>query len=905
MFDYHPATRPEMVIVLCRHSSPRWLAWFRTLPVGSALALGIVLLGATQAVLGELEAPLWSRVASAVLIALVSIASELDKLHTRHVEKVEEERLRREAEEAAEAKWLRDARDALRIWPAPPVGDVDQHTLGVARWERPPPDAPPGEIGPYIRRDIDQRAIKRLRAQGALLLLGAPASGVTRTAYEVAKAEDTTRMVLAPEAPLGPKRALVDLDVLSRLAPPNRLVLWLDRVDRFREGGLTAAMLRDCQERSPGLRVVASIATTRYEIWAADEPELAGMFGEPVRLERLATPGERERATRLYPEMDFSEGIAAAFTATGALLVRLRAGDSNCRFEPADSDCALAQTVVQVAISWAGTGTPRPLATSLLGDLVQMRLQPTEQLIPAHLAKALDWATRRIREGVSLLSRGTNDDGLPTVSAHPGVAELRNAEESTPDHTVWAAALTDAETAGDSEAIGRIGFQAHLRGYRTPAANAWAKITSIDEPATRWLEQAASFSHSVHQPAAEIPPRERLLELAEAAHGPDHPDVANALQELGRAWLDTGKPVNARNLLERALSINERHFGPDDHILVNTLSVLGGAWKDLGQPAKALDMFERVLRIEEREHGPDHPGVARALGNVGVAWMEMHEPAKGREMFERALPIQEREYGPDHPRLAETLGNLGNAWVELGYPDKARELLERALPIKEREYGPDHPDVALALGNLASALSKLEDVAEARDMFERALRITQRHFGPDHPRVAFALGNLGVILRLLGEPAKARDLHERELHILENEYGPDHPMVARALDNLGITLSLLEQPAKARDIHQRALHILEKEYGQDHLQVAPALNSLAGAWAALGQPAKARQLLERAIRIRRVAFPPGHPEIGRLISNLRRVAPDVIVLDDGRIIDPTGDDRLNGPINDGSPDIHS
>jgi tetratricopeptide (TPR) repeat protein len=880
------------------HSPSSWLTWLRGLPRESVLVFCAVLLGATQAVLGLLDAPTWTRVTSAVLIAAAAIASELNRLHTRHLEKTEEERQRGEAERAAEAKWLRDARDSLRMWPAPPVGDVDPYVLGVAKHERPTPGAPAREIGPYVARDMDQRAIERLQAQGALLLVGAPASGVTRTAYEVTKAQDATRIVLAPEAPSGLKRAIFDLDVLSWLAPPKRLVLWLDRVDRFREGGLTAAMLRLCRERSPGLRVVATIASTRYKVWAAKEPELADMLGDPVTLERLATPGELERATGLYPEMDFSEGIAAAFTATGSLLVRLRAGDSECPFEPAESDCTLARAVVQVTISWAGTGTPRPLATSLLGSLVQRRLQPAEYAFPAHLAHALDWATAPIREGVPLLSRGTNDDGSPTVSAHPGVAELRNAEEATPDHPAWDAALTDAETAGDSEAIGRIGFKAHALGYLNPAANAWAKITSIDEPATRWLEQAASFSYEQHLPAAEIPARERLLELTLAAKGPDHSDVAEALLVLGQARIKNGEPTDARALLERALLINERHFGLEHPRVAVTASTLGQMWQELRQPDRALEMFERALRIEERERGPDDPRLAAALGNVGTAWMALRQPAIALDKYGQVLRILEREYGQDDWRVAAALNNLGNAWNELGDLDKARSLLERALRIDEREYGPNHPEVANTLSNLGIVLKKLGLTIRAREVHERALRIHVRKYGPDHPKVAETLGNLASTLRYAGEPAKACDLLERALHILENEYGPDHPHVALALGNLGNVWNQLREPAKARELLQRASGILEKEYGPDHWIVGVAFGNLGDVWANLGQPAKARVLYERAIRNFRAAFPNGHPEIGDLINRLHQVAPDVVIFDDGRITYPAVD-RHNGVGKDG------
>jgi hypothetical protein len=77
---------------------------------------------------------------------------------------------------------------------------------------------------------------------------------------------------------------------------------------------VTAEILQLWAERSPGLRVVATIPTTKYTKWQAARRELADAFGKPVRLERLATPDEVRRAEDTYPGVDFSEGIAAAFS---------------------------------------------------------------------------------------------------------------------------------------------------------------------------------------------------------------------------------------------------------------------------------------------------------------------------------------------------------------------------------------------------------------------------------------------------------------------------------------------------------------------------------------------------------------------------------------------------------------
>ena len=863
----------------------RCIAWLRALPVGAVVAVALAGATATYTILTLLGAPLWSRLLATIVVLVLGVAAAVVKERADSREKKKAEEEKRGEEAAAEAKWLQAVQDCL-LWPLPLVRDIDPYQqLGVAQSQLAESYTADGElVPPYVDRDIDQTARKRLQSDGLVLLVGTPASGVTRTAYQLVLTVPTSPLILVSASPHGLTAALGELDVLSRLAPGTRLLLWLDRVDTFTPGGLTATMLRRVRERSPGLRVVATISSIRYEVWATENRSVADAFGDPVRLERLPSVAELGRAEAAYPGVDFSEGIAAAFTTTATLMTRKNGGDHRCQYEPAGDECALAQAVVEIVREWAATDIRRPCPVDRLAALAQQQPGGRHSIEPEHLAGALKWAAYRVVGGASLLTLATDCQGEQAVDAHPGIVEIHRAEKKGPAEPVWTTALEVAGTANDSEAVGRIGFRAHTDGNVSTAARAWAMVTAIDDPATEWLRQAAEFSRGQRDPTAEIPPRQRLLELTEAAHGPDHPEVAATLTNLGNAWCELGQPAKARELYERALRINEREFGPDHPQAARILTNLGNAWSDLGQPAKARELYERALRISEREFGPDHPQIARILTNLGSAWIALGQPAKARELYERALRITEREFGPDDPQVGDILTNLGNAWSDLGQPAKARELYERALRITEREFGPDHPLVARILINLGNAWSYLGQPAKARELYERALRITEREFGPDHPQVARILTNLGSAWSDLGQPAKARELYERALRINEREFGLDHPKVAPILTNLGNVWRKLGQPAKARELYEQALRINEREFGPDHPQVGDILAGLGIAWIDLGKPAKARELFERALRIFHTHFPGGHPKIDMLASMIRAVAPDVIVLDNGRIL---------------------
>jgi hypothetical protein len=99
--------------------------------------------------------------------------------------------------------------------------------------------------------------------------------------------------------------------------------------------------------------------------------------------------------------VDFTEGIAAAFTAAAALLNRIRAGDTDCPFEPPGGDCPLARPVVEAVIDWGRTGTPRPLPVRELVALVQQQVATPRPIDPAHPSRAVEWAATPVLQGAS------------------------------------------------------------------------------------------------------------------------------------------------------------------------------------------------------------------------------------------------------------------------------------------------------------------------------------------------------------------------------------------------------------------------------------------------------------------------------------------------------------------------
>ena len=231
----------------------------------------------------------------------------------------------------------------------------------------------------------------------------------------------------------------------------------------------------------------------------------------------------------------------------------------------------------------------------------------------------------------------------------------------------------------------------------------------------------------------------------------------------------------AKMSLMRALSIDEKVFGPDHPNVAIDVNNLGGVLQALGELQESRECLERALKIDEKVHGPDHPRVAIRVSNLSGVLRDQGKLQEAKNYSERALLIDEKVYGSDHPNVAIDVNNLGMVLKEMGKLHEAKKCYKRGLKIDTKAYGPDHPNIAIRLNNLGMILRDTSKLQKARKYIVRALLIDEKAYGPDHLEVARDVNNLGTVLLALGKPQEARKCFKRALGICRQKLGEDHP----------------------------------------------------------------------------------------------------------------------------------
>ena len=126
--------------------------------------------------------------------------------------------------------------------------------------------------------------------------------------------------------------------------------------------------------------------------------------------------------------------------------------------------------------------------------------------------------------------------------------------------------------------------------------------TEILEPLGLTVSQAAKIL-GVGRPAlsnllngkASLSP-EMALRI-EKAFGPDHPDIAQALNNLAALYGRQGRNAQAERLFKRSAATFEKTLGPDHPDLAGVLENLAGLYKYQGRHADAQQVLKRSMAI--------------------------------------------------------------------------------------------------------------------------------------------------------------------------------------------------------------------------------------------------------------------------------------------------------------------
>ncbi len=309
------------------------------------------------------------------------------------------------------------------------------------------------------------------------------------------------------------------------------------------------------------------------------------------------------------------------------------------------------------------------------------------------------------------------------------------------------------------------------------------------------------------------PVLERALALQRGVHGPDHGDVAAALQKLGELDFERATYASSRQFADAALAMRRRLLppgDPEDPEIAESLDLVALLERQAGRLDAAERLHREALAIKLAALGEDDPGVAETHNLLGIARRWRGDFAGAEAEYRLALGIWRRAYGEDHPKVAMALNNLALVLHVRGDHAGARRIFEELLPLRRRLLGPEHPDYQVTLANYAKLLHDSGDLTGAERVYREALAIGEKALGPEHPLVANTLADFSAVLAKLGKLDEALAAAERALAIRRQIHGEVHRTVAASLTYLAEVVERRGDRLAAERYFVQALDILRR-----------------------------------------------------------------------------------------------
>ena len=204
----------------------------------------------------------------------------------------------------------------------------------------------------------------------------------------------------------------------------------------------------------------------------------------------------------------------------------------------------------------------------------------------------------------------------------------------------------------------------------------------------------------------------KALDIRKKIQGENSLDVAmvyNNLANIYASYLNDDE--QALLYLKKVLEIREKQLGPEHPETARTLGNIGTTLQKRGEYNSALECYLKNKEICEKVLGVRSPSTATCYNNLGVLYAHLEDYERALEYLRKSLETCEQvyEHEPDHPDIAQAYNNLGKVLAEKGEITQALECFMKALEIYRKKYGEGHEDTVMAELNITRLLENIKD----------------------------------------------------------------------------------------------------------------------------------------------------------------------------------------------------
>ena len=223
-----------------------------------------------------------------------------------------------------------------------------------------------------------------------------------------------------------------------------------------------------------------------------------------------------------------------------------------------------------------------------------------------------------------------------------------------------------------------------LLACQAAAAQASAPQADEAEAARLTSEVIRLFREGKYDEA--LPPALKALELRERLHGPDHPSLVSALNNLGAVQLGRKEYEEAERHLRRALALADKHGGEYSVLAADINTHLGLLRSRARDYAEAEGFYLRALALKAQSRGAAPPDLVAAHLNLIEVQLIRRDFAKAAASLDRLVEHLRARPPKKDEAAAERVRGYLCALMQAGEAELARKVRDVAGRLRDPEH---------------------------------------------------------------------------------------------------------------------------------------------------------------------------------------------------------------------------
>ncbi len=252
-------------------------------------------------------------------------------------------------------------------------------------------------------------------------------------------------------------------------------------------------------------------------------------------------------------------------------------------------------------------------------------------------------------------------------------------------------------------------------------------------------------------------------------------EKANLLHKIGIYYYQVNLNYNQALYYWKELLSYQKSVHQGNHSdIANTLNNIGKAYESLfGEQniEKGIIYMEQSLEMRQKLFLGSHPDIATSFNSVGVAYFHLggeQNIRKGLKYFKKSLKMRQKLFHGDNADVAKSLNNLGSSYIALGGEQNIEEgitYMLQSLKMRKKLFKEKHhSDLAESFNSLGEAYQLLGGEGNTRKALiylQEDLKIRQELFKTNHFDLAVSLHTIGLCYEKLGDIDKLLEYNKQ------------------------------------------------------------------------------------------------------------------------------------------------